>query len=136
MLGTYQERMDALKELYPTWTPRTFWTQFVFTQERFPHQPFLIYNNQIYDYEQVRSRADKLARSLISTGVRPKEHVALLMRNCPEAIELSLAMAKIGAIRIPVHAKSGPEELKRVLLLSNSTVLITERSLPEEVLDG
>lgn len=135
MLGTYEERMRDLRALYPVWTEETIWTRFEKNAERFADQPFIQFKDTIRTYRQVKEAADQLAASLLFSGVRSGDHVALLMYNCPAAIELIFALAKIGAVRVPVHAAAGWEEVIEIMAHAECVLLITQKPMAPQLLD-
>ncbi len=135
MLGTYEERMRDLRALYPFWTAETIWTRFEKNAERFAEQPFILFEDTVQTYHQVKEAADQLAASLLLSGVRSGDHVALLMYNCPAAVELIFALAKIGAVRVPIHAAAGIEEAMEIMEHAACVLLITQKPMPPELLD-
>ena len=135
MLGTYEERMRDLRALYPFWTAETIWTRFEKNAERFADQPFILFEDTVRTYRQVKESADQVAASLLLSGVRSGDHVALLMYNCPAAVELIFALAKIGAVRVPIHAAAGSEQAVEIMRHAACVLLITQKPMPPELLD-
>ena len=45
------------------------------------------------------------ARVLKALGVRPREHVGLLLPTCPEFVEYFFAIALCGAVAVPINAR-------------------------------
>ncbi len=75
-------------------------------------------------YGDILEQADKLAVYLIEQGVRENDKVALFLRNCPEFVYAIFAVAKIGAILVPVNTFLKEEELDYILQNSQSNYVI------------
>lgn len=71
------------------WPDRTAWI-FDSTGERFT-------------FADVDARSTEFARALLELGVEPGDRVAVMLRNQPEFPLLWLALAKIGAVLVPVN---------------------------------
>ena len=57
--------------------------------------------------------------------VRPGEKVAIWLVNCPEWIFAMFALAKIGAVHVPINTRFRTVDLAQVLERSNTSTLIT-----------
>jgi carnitine-CoA ligase len=73
-------------------------------------------------------RSSRLAGGLAALGVKHGDRVALLAPNRAEAIEVLLAMAKLGAIQVPLNYWIRGEFLRYQLADCGARVLITDRS--------
>ncbi len=72
----------------------------------------LFYEGERWDYPAFKREIDQLADALTSAlGVRAKDRVAIAMRNFPEFPILTLAIASIGAIVVPMNAWLTEDEL-------------------------
>src|SRR5207247_680439 len=58
-------------------------------------------------------------------GVAPGDHVALVMANYPEYLAVKFAIARAGAVCVPVNYLFRRDELGYVLGQSDATVLVT-----------
>lgn len=84
----------------------------------------LVFEGQRYTYAQLARMTDELAAGLVSAGVARGEHVALWMPNCVEWVVGFLALARIGAVTVPVNTSLRFEEVEYVVRQSDSTTLI------------
>ena len=80
------------------------------------HNPFLVFlaedgSRCEYTYASFDQCVTRAARALISVGIGTGSVVALQLRNSPEFIMALLALAKIGAVSVPMSVKSTPAEL-------------------------
>jgi fatty-acyl-CoA synthase len=85
----------------------------------------LVFRARRYTFRQIAVEVDRVARGLIRVGVRPGEKVALWLLNCPEWIFAMFALAKIGAVHVPINTRFRTVDLAHVLERSNASTLIT-----------
>ncbi len=104
---------------------------------REPDKVFLHFfqQDEKYTYREISEQSDRLASSLCGLGVRKGAHVALMIPNGPAFIVSWFALAKIGAVMVPVNFSYTSSELAYVLSNSDSEFLVVEESL-EAVFDG
>ncbi|MFB6889782.1 AMP-dependent synthetase/ligase [Kitasatospora sp. NPDC056327] len=67
------------------------------------------------DYTGLAEAVDRLAAGLVRLGVRPGEHVGLLAETSADWTLCDLAIARAGAVSIPVYPTGSPEECAFVL---------------------
>ena len=67
----------------------------------------------------------QLAAGLVNKGVKPGDHVALLMANFPEFVAVKFAIAMVGAVAVPINFLNKRDELAYVLKQSDAVMLIT-----------
>ncbi len=70
--------------------------------ENFGAYTALTYKGRHYSYAHMGKSARCIANALQSLGLAKGDKVAFLMANCPEYVFCEYAVAKIGAIRIPL----------------------------------
>lgn len=115
MTGSAQERLSDLDRLHPVWEEHTVWTMFQKMERLFAMKPFLVSGKNTYTYKETKTGAEKLSDCLWQMGVRPGAHVAVQLYNCPEYIMLSLALSRLGAVRVPLQLKI-KEDYFRIML--------------------
>lgn len=82
-------------------------------------------------FAQLEERSNRLADSLRTKGVRPGDRVGLLCLNSPQMMEIYIAVAKLGAISVPVNFRLHPDEIAYVLADSGATVLFVSTPFVE-----
>ena len=98
---------------------------------RLPDREGLVFEASRYTFREVAARIDEAARRLIAAGVGQGEHVALWLNNSDDWIFIAFAVAKIGAVLVPINTRFRSRDLAYVLAQSDSAVLIThDRSGP------
>ena len=80
--------------------------------------------NRRFTFKAWNDRVNQTAHMLTDMGVGPGDRVALLAMNCIEFMESFFAVAKIGAIGVPLNWRLTPTELAFILKDSGSSVLI------------
>ena len=124
-LGTIQDRHQALASRYPDWRPRTLDALFDSVATRHPERPYVVTDDRSWTYREIRDWSMRLAAGLVKSGVLPGDHVALLMANYPEFVATKIAIARAGAVAIPVNFLNRRDELGYVLGQSDAVLLIT-----------
>ena len=95
----------------------------------------LSFKGRRWSFAELSRGVDRLARGLLALGVRPGEKVALWMVNRPEFIEAMFAVAKIGAILVPINTRLRTEDTAYILGQSDSAALLfADRSGPVDYL--
>lgn len=75
-------------------------------------------------FEQLNERCNQVANGLVKLGVKPGDRVALALMNSAEFIESYFAIAKIGAVIVPLNWRLVPDELEFILKDSGAQTLI------------
>jgi crotonobetaine/carnitine-CoA ligase len=103
-------------------------------------EPFLRFRDGDLTYREVDADANRVAQGLIALGVCKGEHVAIMLPNCPELVTAVFALARFGAVAVPVNTANRGEVLRHVLFSSDTTTLIIDEEylerLPLDLLPG
>jgi len=59
-----------------------------------------------FTFAEVNTRCNRVANGLLAAGIKPGDRVATLLKNSIEFIETYFAVAKIGAVMVPVNLVS------------------------------
>lgn len=82
-------------------------------------------------YAELRRRVNGLARALLDQGIRKGTHVAVMLPNIPAMPTTWLALARLGAVMVPVNPSYSARELAFVLNDSDTEyVVIHQDSVP------
>lgn len=96
--------------------------------EKKPNDVFLrqIKNRQFVDYtfSEVVDKALRLVTSLQELGVKPKDRVALISKNCAEWFITDLALMLGDFVSVPIFPTAGLETIEHCLTHSESKILI------------
>jgi len=88
-----------------------------------------------FSYRELNARCNRIAQALLKLGVKKGDRVALLLMNGSEYVESFFAVAKIGAIAVPINWRLVPDELAFILKDSGATVLIFGHDFAEAAAD-
>jgi fatty-acyl-CoA synthase len=118
-------RRQALQDALAPWTLRTLSQHLDAMAVRYGDLPLVITDHRAYTYREIQEWSVRLATGLVELGVRPGEHVALVMANHPQFVAMKFAIARVGAVCVPVNFLLREQELSYVLRQSQSVTLIT-----------
>jgi acyl-CoA synthetase (AMP-forming)/AMP-acid ligase II len=68
----------------------------------FPERIALTYGDTSYTYREMGHKALCLTKALQEIGLKKGDTIAFLMANCPEYVFCEYAVAKGGAVRVPL----------------------------------
>src|SRR6185369_11890340 len=88
-----------------------------------------------FTFPAVNARSNRVADALRGLGVQKGDRVALLLMNGVEFVESFFAIAKIGAIVVPLNWRLVADELAFILGDSGATALIYDHELRAVVTD-
>ncbi|MGH2751613.1 MAG: AMP-binding protein [Actinomycetota bacterium] len=78
-------------------------------------------------------RVNRVAHALRSVGVGPGDHVALLLRNGREMVEVILAAQRVGVVACPLNTWAKPNELTATIRNSHPLVLFYDTAHADAV---
>lgn len=76
------------------------------------------------NYVWLSLEIDKVARGFLAQKIQPRDKVAIWASNVPEWLIAMLALAKIGAIMIPIDPAAEEENLNYIMQQSETRALI------------
>ncbi|WP_433567208.1 class I adenylate-forming enzyme family protein [Nocardia sp. CA-151230] len=118
-------RRERLAERFPVWEPRPLGEWLLRCADEFGDRPLVITDTRTLTYRETAELATRLADGLVTLGVRPGDHVGVLMANFPEFAPVKFAIALAGVVAVPLNFLYRAEELAYVLGQSECRVLVT-----------
>lgn len=91
------------------------------------------YKEVKYTYEELGKRAFSITNALIAAGLEKGDRVGVLMSNRHEHIELDLAAAFGGFIKVPLNYRLHPKEHEYMIEQSGLQLLIGEREFIDSI---
>ena len=79
-------------------------------------------------YAEAKAAIDRMAEALLHAGVRQGSHVGVMLPNVPEFPTTWLALARLGAVMVPINIGYTARELHYVLTDSEASFLVIDRS--------
>lgn len=89
-----------------------------------PDQVAIVFEDKRFTFAQLGERVNRLANALAGLGVAKGDTVALLQINCNECIETYFAVAKLGAIYVPLNFRAKGNELTYMLNTADTKVVL------------
>src|SRR5215831_17373841 len=103
--------------------------------QRWGPREAIVFKDRRLTFAEVAASVDRVAKGLITLGIRPGDKVALWMLNRPEWIEAAFAVMRIGAVLVPINTRLRTDDVAYVIDQSESTALIlAERAGPIDYL--
>jgi fatty-acyl-CoA synthase len=96
---------------------------------RDPDKTAIIYGDLRQTYAQLDATVNRTANALTARGVRQGERIALFSHNSHGFVVASLALARLGAIMVPINFMLGADEVRFILEHSGTTGVIVEDAL-------
>jgi fatty-acyl-CoA synthase len=126
VVGASAAEADRLREL----RRQTLWQTLRASSERDPeHEAIVAWDDERVEsrltYGELLERATSLSAGLAAAGIRGGDRVALLLTNRPEFVVAYFAIARLGAIAVPINTRFAPGEVGYVLRHSRARALIT-----------
>jgi acyl-CoA synthetase (AMP-forming)/AMP-acid ligase II len=80
-----------------------------------PDRDCMVFEGKRYTFSQINERSNRLANSLAGLGIKKGDMAAILQVNCNQFLEVYFALAKLGAILVPLNFRSKDNELTYML---------------------
>lgn len=94
-----------------------------------PDGEAIVFPNERATYRQLASRAEVLARGLLSLGVEPGDKVGILLPPCVTNLAAFVAVTNIGGVVVPINLRFKARELRHVIRQSDMRVLLASTEL-------
>jgi fatty-acyl-CoA synthase len=98
-----------------------------------PDQPFAIFPDDCITYGALAQRATRMAKGLIALGVKPGDHVGILIPNHLHFLVAHYAVQMAGARGILFNARFKQVELEYLIPFSDIRILITTDAIDPHV---
>jgi fatty-acyl-CoA synthase len=106
------------------WTGKTIGDALDKAVEQYGDEVGYVFTSGELTYNGLKQTSDLVARGLLSLGVTKGDKVAIWMAGYAEWALVYFALARIGAIMVPVNTRYRPEEIKYVLNKSKASLLV------------
>lgn len=98
-----------------------------------PDKPAFIFKDKVLTYKELNEQVLLCAQGLTKLGVKKGSTFALILRNCPEFVILSLALSKIGAVSVPINFMEKPERVSLILNDARAIGILTSKDFATSV---
>jgi long-chain acyl-CoA synthetase len=104
-----------------------------YSAEKLPEKTAIIHEKERVTYQQLDSKATRLANALFDMGVRPGDRVAVFMDNSIEAVISIFAALKAGAAFMVINHTTKEDKLNYIINDSRATVILAQDRRAEVV---
>jgi len=88
---------------------------------------YLVYQQERWTFDDFCNETNRMTHALTATlGIKKGDRVGIAMRNCPELLMLTLAIASVGAVNVFLNAWWTTEELDYALRDSGATTIFAD----------
>jgi carnitine-CoA ligase len=87
---------------------------------------FLKFHDGEITYGEVDSMANRVAQGLAAAGIGRGDHVGVMLPNCADFVYVIFALARLGAVAVPINIAYKGELLRHVLDSSDASSLIID----------
>lgn len=94
-----------------------------------PEHTAIIFEDQRLTYQQLSQSVNRISNALWAAGIRKGTKVATLLANCLELYEIYWAVARIGAVVVPLSPMLRGQGLCNLLNNSDTELLIAQRPM-------
>lgn len=101
--------------------------------DRSPDHPAITFPGHSSTYAALRDTALRRARSLIGLGIRPGDHVGLLLPTDHDFVEMFFAVSLCGAVAVLMNARYRSSELAYVSQNADLKALVTTNAIADQV---
>ncbi|MFT3662150.1 MAG: alpha/beta fold hydrolase [Gordonia sp. (in: high G+C Gram-positive bacteria)] len=107
-------------------------------KRRDPEAELFLFENRVLTHEQVNTRIDNVVAGLIECGIRPGEHIGVMMDPRPSALVAVAALSRLGAVAVLLSTASDLAEMMTVaetrVVVADPNHLETATSVSDRVL--
>jgi long-chain acyl-CoA synthetase len=96
-----------------------------------PHHIAVVFEQHRLSFREFNQRVNRLANTLFTLGVGKGDKIATILPNCLELLEVYWAVAKIGAVAVPLSPLLRGKGLATLLRDSDATTVITDPGFVE-----
>ena len=104
--------------------------------QRAPQADALVADGRRWTWAVLAEHAARVAGGLHARGVRPGDRVIVLLGNRAEFVIATLALARLGAVAVPVSVRSAPPEVEYVAGHCGAVLVLAEDDLQGHVPAG
>jgi len=90
----------------------------------FPDHEAVVFEETRLNWTQFNERINRFANGLYKLGFKPGDHIAVLLENCHQYMEIYYALAKNGMVTVPLNYRLSEKELIYIINHSESVCLI------------
>lgn len=87
-------------------------------------------------YRELKKKVLALGSSFVSLGLKFGDHIGIFSKNCPEWLQIHLAISSQGMVSVPVYESLGPDSVEFIINHSEMRLLCISSENLDKVLDN
>jgi acyl-CoA synthetase (AMP-forming)/AMP-acid ligase II len=95
----------------------------------YPHRTAFIFDDTRISHADYLARVERLASGLVGAGVRAGDRVVILSQNNLEFVDFYGAVARLGAILVPINWRLGADEIAYIAADAAPKIVIADANL-------
>lgn len=123
-LAAPETRRAALEARHGPWAYRSLAALFEEVAADYPERPFVMTATAVETYGAMLDRSRRTAAMLAAHGIGAGDHVAILLPNGIAFVAVKLAIARLGAVAVPLNFNLQRDELAYVIGQSDARALV------------
>lgn len=120
-----QDRRISLEVNTGTWKALTIAQALDRATQKYADSPLVMTDQHKWSYREIQQASSKLAARLIENGVGQGDHVGIWLANYAEFVVAKFAIARAGAVAVPINFSLRQTELSYILEQAECVTLIT-----------
>ncbi len=97
------------------------------------HRPMAICGEETRTYAEMEERTNRLANALLAAGMKPGDRVGTWLENSIRCVELDLALAKAGLVRVSLNPRLTARESQFILADADARAFFHDASFDAQV---
>lgn len=98
-----------------------------------PGRTALIFRDRKISYGELEDSILRCAQGLTELGIKKGSTFALVLRNCPEFVILSMAVSKLGAVTVPINFMEKADRIELILNDAKAEGVLTAKEFYRHV---
>lgn len=116
--------MEDLKELLGEWSNKTLADLFDQAIMKYNEEEAMVFKEERITYGEMGRRVANFTKGLLKLGIKKGDKVGIWLSNRPEWAIAEFAVAKVGAVMVPLSTRFRAFDVEYILKQSDSTTLI------------
>jgi long-chain acyl-CoA synthetase len=102
--------------------------------DKYAEKTAIVYGDRRISYSELDEASNKVASTLLKSGVKKGDRVAMMLSNSPEFVITYFGIVKIGALAVPLEPKYKVSELTHIFDNALPKVLVAESTVLESLI--
>ncbi|MDQ0341114.1 crotonobetaine/carnitine-CoA ligase [Caldalkalibacillus uzonensis] len=99
-----------------------------------PDELFLMFYEKRYSFGDIDRLSNQVANYFAHQfGIKKGDHIALILKNCPEYLFIWFGLAKLGAVMVPINHHIKGDSLQYILTHSDSKLVIVDAAFLDQL---